>query len=222
MNRLLLSVGVGVVLAAGTASCGADRAGQPADQSTPQIVVPGKPGEESRVVQQAPRAAAGKATPADVKFMQGMIHHHAQALEMTALLRARTSRADMKLLAERIDVSQADEIKMMRAWLAARGEAAPAEHAHGAPSGATPDAVMMPGMLTKAQMDALAAAKGAAFDRLFLEGMIQHHGGALIMVQELLAAPGAAQDGEIFDFVSHVDSDQRMEINRMRSMLKGI
>jgi uncharacterized protein (DUF305 family) len=205
---------VAIVFAAtAIASCAAGTA-----VSEPAVVRPGAPGESSRV---APPGAAAKPaafqhTDADVKFMQGMIGHHAQALEMTALLYTRTTRADMKLLAERIDVSQTDEIKMMKRWLEARGLAVPSEHAHHMPG-----ATLMPGMLTAEQMARLAAAKGEAFDRLFLEGMIRHHEGAVVMVAELFAAPGAAQESEIFDFASHVDGDQRMEILRMRGMLKG-
>ena len=153
-------------------------------------------------------------TPADVRFMQGMIGHHAQALEMTALVPSRTARQDLKTLAMRIDVSQADEIKLMERWLQARGQNVPGPHAmhmHGA--------TLMPGMLTPEQMSALTAAKGAAFDRLFLEGMIQHHGGALTMVHDLFATPGAGQEADIFGFASDVDADQRAEIDRMRSML---
>ncbi len=168
----------------------------------------------------SPRPAAAPAaapvyTRADVAFMQGMIGHHAQAIEMTALLDTRTSRPEMKLLAERIDVSQTDEIKMMKRWLEARSEAVPDDHAHHSPG-----ATLMPGMLTADEMARLAAAKGADFDRLFLEAMIKHHEGALVMVAELFAAPGAAQDSEIFDFAAHVDADQRMEIARMVGLLK--
>ena len=161
-----------------------------------------------------PNAAFAKPAPADVEFMQGMIGHHAQALEMTKLLYTRTNRPEMKLLAERIDVSQADEIKMMKTWLTTRGLEAPGEHAHhtGGP--------LMPGMLTAEQMTKLGAARGDEFDRLFLEAMIFHHLGAITMVEKLLASPGAAQDSDIFDFASHVDSDQKMEISRMRALLK--
>jgi len=156
-----------------------------------------------------------QATPADVKFMQGMIGHHAQALEMTALIADRTSREEMKLLGQRISVSQADEIEMMRAWLRARRQEVPSEHAHHTHEG------MMPGMLTPEQMAELAAAKGEAFDRLFLRFMIQHHEGALTMVDELFKTPGAGQEGDINAFAADVDADQRMEIDRMRALLGG-
>jgi uncharacterized protein (DUF305 family) len=182
----------------------------------PPIVQPGAPGQAGHVVTADAAADLSRvqATAADVKFMQGMIHHHAQALDMTDLLAARTQSEDMKKLALRISLSQADEIKMMRRWLEVRGQEAPDEHAHHMPA-----APMMPGMLTPGEMNRLAAARGRDFDRLFLEGMIKHHGGALTMVQELFATPGAGQDSEIFTFASDVDADQRMEIDRMGAML---
>jgi uncharacterized protein (DUF305 family) len=179
------------------------------------IIQPGAPGEANRVItaEAASDLSQVQHTPADVVFMQGMIGHHAQALEMTALIPERTAREEMKLLGERISVSQADEIDMMRTWLRARGQEVPSEHAHHTHEG------MMPGMLTPEQMTELAAATGTEFDRLFLQGMIQHHQGALTMVDELFKTPGAGQEGDINAFAADVDSDQRMEINRMRSML---
>jgi uncharacterized protein (DUF305 family) len=185
--------------------------------AAPQIVQPGAPGKAARViaVDQATDLSRVQHTAADVKFMQGMIGHHQQAIEMTNLLKTRTASEDMKKLALRIDVSQEDEINMMKRWLEVRGQEIPSEHAmhmHGA--------TLMPGMLTQEEMDKLAAAKGVEFDRLFLEGMIKHHGGALTMVKELFATPGAGQEAEIFAFASDVDADQRAEIDRMRSMLK--
>jgi uncharacterized protein (DUF305 family) len=155
-----------------------------------------------------------RVTAADVRFMQGMIGHHAQALEMVALIEARTGREDLKLVARRIELSQADEIRMMQRWLEARGAPVPDPHAHHARG-----APLMPGMLTADEMRALAEARGAEFERLFLEGMIKHHQGALTMVEALFATPGAGQEAEIFTFASDVDADQRMEIDRMRGML---
>jgi uncharacterized protein (DUF305 family) len=179
------------------------------------ILQPGAPGQSNRVL--TPEAASDlskvQATPADVKFMQGMIGHHAQAIEMTDLIASRTSREQMKLLGQRISVSQADEMNMMRSWLKARGQEIPAEHAHHMPGG------MMPGMLTPEQMAELTAATGEAFDKLFLRYMIQHHEGALTMVDELFKTPGAGQEGDINAFAADVDSDQRMEIDRMRALL---
>jgi uncharacterized protein (DUF305 family) len=154
--------------------------------------------------------------------MQGMIGHHAQAVEMCALLASRTNRDDMRLLARRIEISQADEIRMMEEWLKSRGAAVPGEHAHHA-GGATPgESVLMPGMLTADEMRRLADARGDEFDRLFLELMIKHHAGALTMVNELFSQPGAGQESEIFAFASDVDADQRMEIERMGAMLKEL
>ena len=184
-----------------------------------QIVQPGAPGQPTRVIaaEKAADLSHVQYTPADVKFMQGMIHHHAQALDMTALVPARTSSENMRKLAMRIEVSQADEIKMMQRWLEVRGQVVPGEHAHHMPG-----APLMPGMLTPEEMDHLATAKGADFDRLFLEGMIKHHGGALTMVQDLFSTPGAGQESEVFAFASDVDADQRMEIDRMGTMLKEL
>ncbi len=185
----------------------------------PPVVQPGAPGQDSRVVS-APDVARQQEpayTDGDVRFMQGMIHHHAQALDMVELLRTRTRSEDMKKLAHRIELSQRDEIQMMREWLAARGAEVPGEHAHHAPG-----APMMPGMLSPAEMDRLAAAKGVEFDRLFLEYMIKHHAGALVMVKELFSTPGAGQEAEIFAFASDVDADQLIEIRRMDGMLKEL
>ena len=180
------------------------------------IVQPGAPGQSSREItpSQAVDYSQIRVTEADVKFMQGMIGHHEQAVEMVALMPDRTARADMKLLGQRIDVSQTDEIKMMEHWLQARGQSPPDPHAHHM-HGAT----LMPGMLTEEQMAELTAAKGAEFDRLFLRFMIQHHQGALVMVKDLFSARGAAQDSEIFAFATDVDADQSAEIQRMAAML---
>jgi uncharacterized protein (DUF305 family) len=156
-------------------------------------------------------------TKADVEFMQGMIHHHQQALEMVALIPPRTSIPVMKLLGQRIELSQQDEISMMQTWLRARGQALPDPHAMHVPG-----ARLMPGMLTADEMQALEAAKGRAFDRLFLEGMIKHHAGALKMVEDLFDTPAAGQDSDIYAFASDVVADQRMEIDRMATMLKEL
>jgi uncharacterized protein (DUF305 family) len=185
-------------------------------EAGPPIVQPGAPGESSRVIAAAEAVDLSRVqyTVADVQFMQGMISHHAQALEMTALLRSRSESEDMRKLGLRIELSQADEIDMMQGWLRTRGEEAPDVHAHHA-HGAT----LMPGMLTPEEMGRLAEAKGTAFDSLFLELMIKHHEGALIMVEDLLSQPGAAQDSDIFAFTSDITADQSMEIARMGAML---
>jgi len=185
----------------------------------PQIVQPGAPGQPTRVIDAATAADLSRIqhTAADVRFMQGMIGHHAQALEMTALLSSRTHREDMRLLAQRIEVSQADEINLMQRWLAARGQEVPAPHAHHAEG-----AALMPGMLTAEEMGRLTDATGAEFDRLFLALMIKHHEGALVMVRDLFATAAAGQEADIFAFASDVDADQRIEIARMGFMLQEL
>lgn len=157
--------------------------------------------------------AGANYTVADVRFMQGMIHHHAQALEMAAMAPTHGAGASVALLCRKIDVSQRDEIKLMSTWLADRHQSVP--------DPGDPHPMMMPGMLTDAQMAELDRARGADFDRLFLTGMIQHHRGALRMVADLFATPGAAQAGEMFRFASDVDADQRAEIKRMEAMLQA-
>ena len=192
-------------------------AGKPSTGPT-AILQPGAPGQATKTITTAQATDLSKvqATAADVKFMQGMIGHHAQAVEMVDLLNQNSTNPDMKRLGLRIKVSQDDEMNMMRKWLADRGQEIPGPHAHHMPGG------MMPGMLSDEEMAQLAAAKGKEFDRLFLRGMIKHHGGAITMVDELFNTPGAGQEGGIFAFASDVNSDQRMEIDRMGAMLREI
>ncbi len=157
--------------------------------------------------------------------MQGMIMHHSQAVEMTDLLRVRSHNKELLDLGKRISISQTDEMKFMKQWL--KDRRAPesmhdmsgmkaSDHMEHMNMGSMP---LMPGMLTAQQMMALEHARGAAFDHLFLTGMIQHHTGALVMVQDLFDTPGAGQDAVLFDFATDVDNTQRAEINIMRSML---
>ena len=191
------------------------------------IVQPGAPGASSRILSPATAVIASREPlEADTKFMQGMILHHAQAVEMTALLRTRGRDKAVQKLGERISISQTDEIKSMKQWLEDRGKAVPTEHdqmahmAHMNHQGMDMGSMaMMPGMLSAEQMKALAKASGPRFDHLFLTGMIQHHTGALIMVQELFDTPGAGQDNQLFDFATDVDSTQTAEINVMKGML---
>jgi uncharacterized protein (DUF305 family) len=183
-----------------------------------RILQPGAPGQDTRTIsaEQATDLSKVQATAADIKFMQGMIGHHAQAVEMVALIDDRTATPAMKLLGKRIQISQEDEMNMMRTYLKDRGAAIPGPHAHHEPGG------MMPGMLTPEEMTQLANARGLEFDRLFLMGMIKHHVGALTMVEELFKTPGAGQEGAIFAFASDVEADQKMEIDRMAMMLKEL
>jgi len=154
---------------------------------------------------------------ADVRFMQQMILHHSQALEMTALVPARTRRPDFLLFSERIEVSQRDEIAVMTRWLRKHNEPVAATGASGDHGKAGHG--HMPGMLSQDDLAGLGRASGAPFEQQFLTLMIRHHEGALVMVDQLFAAPGAAQNSEIFRFASDVDSDQRTEIRRMRALL---
>jgi uncharacterized protein (DUF305 family) len=191
------------------------------DAAAPVVVQPGAPGKPSRTLAPSTKGALPPRSEADVEFMQGMIMHHAQAVEMTALIVTHTENKDLRSLGARISSSQSDEIKFMQRWLAARGEAIsmampgmPEMDRSGQPM------ALMPGMLTPEQMEALRKAKGAEFDRLFLKGMIQHHGGALTMVKELFDTAGAGQDADLFDFATDADNTQRAEIKIMQSMLE--
>jgi uncharacterized protein (DUF305 family) len=164
---------------------------------------------------------------ADVEFMQGMIMHHSQAVEMTALIPSHTENKDLRSLGLRISSSQSDEIKLMQRWLAVRGEATSMAMPRKSDAADMPGMDMsghamalMPGMLTAKQMEALRNAKGAEFDRLFLTGMIQHHQGALTMVKELFDNAGAGQDAELFNFATDADNVQRAEIRLMHNLLE--
>jgi uncharacterized protein (DUF305 family) len=195
------------------------------------IVQPGAPGQKSKVLSPAAAAAPAKApVAADVSFMQGMIMHHAQAVEMTDLLRTLSKDPAMQALGKRMSISQSDEIEFMKQWLTDRG--APVEMAghmdmahmdHSDPkamAAMSHSMPLMPGMLTPKQMEALAKASGPAFDHLFLTGMIQHHTGALVMVEDLFDTPDAGQDSVLYDFATDIDNTQSAEIKIMQDMLK--
>jgi uncharacterized protein (DUF305 family) len=202
---------------------------QQADPAKPVVVQPGAPGAPSKTLPSSTRASLPPHSQADVEFMQGMIMHHEQAVEMTAMISSHTQNKDLRTLGARISSSQSDEIKFMKRWLAARGESVP----NPMPAMQDPDLQdkempgmdmgpampLMPGMLTPEQIDALRKAKGADFDHLFLVGMIQHHNGALTMVKDLFNTAGAGQDAEIFNFATDADNTQRAEIKIMQAML---
>ena len=186
----------------------------------PAVVQPGAPGMPSRSLPPNTHATAAQASPADIAFMQGMIMHHGQAVEMTALIPSHTENSVVRLLGARISSSQSDEMNFMKRWLVSRGEpVSTAMHGMSDMEMSGKQTAAMPGMLTAAQMTALRRAKGAAFDRLFLAGMIQHHGGALTMVKSLFNSPGAGQDADLFNFATDADNTQRAEINIMQHML---
>ncbi|MXX07464.1 MAG: DUF305 domain-containing protein [Gammaproteobacteria bacterium] len=182
------------------------------------IIQPGLPGQPSRQIsaEEASDLAGLQFSEADVRFMQGMISHHRQAMEMSVLVDDRSNREAVEALAERISLSQEDEISMMAGWLEDRGFEAPAADAHH-----DPDYMLMPGMLSPEEMEQLEAAEGFEFDSLFLNFMIDHHEGALVMVENLLDQPGSAQDSELYRFTTDVTSDQTSEIERMITMLSG-
>jgi uncharacterized protein (DUF305 family) len=186
----------------------------------PGIVQPGAPGQPTRTLPADTRGTLPPQAHADVDFMQGMIMHHGQAVEMTALIPSHTTNAQVRALGSRISSSQSDEMDFMQRWLAARGESTsmsmpgmPGMDMSGKPM------QPMPGMLTPQQMTELHAAHGAAFDRLFLTGMIQHHNGALTMVHDLFNTPSAGQGADIFNFATDADNTQRAEIRIMQNML---
>lgn len=210
-NRLRLASGASLaaLLLASAASVSAQEV---------TIVQPGPIGAEPRTLseEEATQLARNGYSPADVAFMQGMIVHHQQAVEMAALVEERTNTPEIIAVAGRIDASQDDEIEFMRGWLADRSE--PVEMAG---MGHTDHAGMV-GMATAEQMEALAAARGTNFDRYFLQLMVRHHQGAITMVEELHAQRGTAADPVMYEFTSEVVNDQNAEIERMNAFLASL
>lgn len=188
---------------------------------TSVVVQPGAPGQPTRILPSSTRPTVPHLSQADVAFMQGMIMHHSQAVEMAAMIPSRTENKDVQSLGAKISSSQMDEINFMKRWLLVRHEPIfmamppmPGMDMSGQPM------PPMPGMLTAKQMEALRQANGAEFDRLFLTGMIQHHNGALIMVKDLFNTAGAGQDADLFNFATDADNTQRAEIRIMQGMLE--
>jgi uncharacterized protein (DUF305 family) len=194
------------------AGCGGSKAPAEAPQPTVNVVQPGAPGEPTKRVDPAATPDSIEHTRADVEFMQGMIHHHQQAIVMTDWARERTHNAKVRLLALRMGTTQQVEIDQMWKWLEARG-VDPANHQH--------KHTAMPGMLNSRQLERLKQADGPRFDELFLRYMTMHHRGALTMVQELFDKGGGAE-AEIGAFTRHVDADQAIEIQRMQQLLTGL
>ena len=201
-----------------------------ASAQQPVIVQPGAPGQPTKTLPADTNAKLPPLSAKDVEFMQGMIMHHAQAVEMTALIASRTENKDIRKLGAKINQSQTDEINFMKRWLTFRGEITEMPMPNMSSMGgqmpnmsgmrqSTPNAHLMPGMLTPTQMEALKNAQGAEFDRSFLRGMIQHHQGALVMVKDLFATAGAGQDAELFNFATDIDTGQRGEIKIMQNLL---
>jgi uncharacterized protein (DUF305 family) len=198
---------------------------QPAAPAPVPLQQPGAPGQPSRSVT-GPTLGTGYQAPtkADIDFMTGMIMHHSQAVEMVGLMQGRTRNPQLLEMGQRISISQGDEIKFMKRWLAFYDHPVADDPMAGMAGMAGMEHMemsmpMMPGMLTPAQMEALRKAKGAEFDHLFLTGMIQHHTGALSMVKDLFQTPGAGHDPQLFDFTADVEVTQQGEIDTMKNML---
>ena len=209
-----------VTVFATCSACSPCLARQQTTHPAPAIVQPGAPGQPSHNLPPDTHATPTPTSAADISFMQGMIMHHGQAVEMCALIPSHTHSPAILDIGQRISLSQSDEMRFMQHWLTDRNQ--PTSMA----MPGMPDMMMdgspmpsMPGMLTPAQMTALRNAHGPAFDHLFLAGMIQHHGGALVMVKDLFNAPSAGQDADLFNFATDVDNTQRAEIRIMQTLL---
>jgi uncharacterized protein (DUF305 family) len=218
-QTIALALAAAAVL--GACSEDSDDEAQPSPDQKVNIVQPGAPGEPSRELspEEAEAIENPPHTEADVDFMQGMIHHHAQALVMTSMVRDRSASKNLTVLARRIEFAQETEIDVMARWLTARDEEPPTAEDHKNDHGGGGN--LMPGMVGHAELVKLAEADGRKFDRMFLEYMIRHHQGALTMVGELRAKEGGVEP-EIDSFARHVDSDQNIEINRMAGLLAQV
>lgn len=206
MRVALVVTGIAVIALSG---CTSDASQAPRADSTAPVIAPGRPGEEARTLSPEEAATAvpqASANTADITYMQDMILHHRQALDMAILAPNRAESARLKSLASRIKDSQGPEIQWMRTWLQQQGQRVPGHHA--AHDG-------MPGMATQEEMDRLAAASGPEFDRLFLELMIRHHEGAIAMSTEVLKNGAHLR---IEEFANDVGVTQLAEIRRMREM----
>jgi len=197
-----------------TSSDGDSGEAQPAGSAAPNVVQAGAPGEASRRLSEddLEEIEPPSHTKADVEFVQGMIHHHVQGVQMASYVPDRSIGSDLPLLAKRMEISQVTEIELMERWLETRSEEAHSQHGPGH------DGELMPGMLTEPELAELEAARGAGFNRLFLRRMIRHHQGALTMVRQLREANGGMQP-ELDKLIREIDADQTIEIGRMRQLL---
>ncbi len=194
----------------------------------PNAATPAPSGDDAQaarlaaIYQARADSARMNVSEADVRFMTGMIHHHAQALVMSAWAPANGASPAVRTLTSRIINAQTDEIAVMQRWLRERDRPVPAVDASGHMTGGQDHAMHMPGMLSQQQLAELERAQGRDFDRLFLTYMIQHHEGAVTMVTELFAADGAAQDEFVFKLASDIQVDQITEVARMQQMLDAM
>jgi len=198
--------------------CTSDTEPRSTSESEAPVVQLGAPGEDSRTLTPEEQESLDDApghTPDDVAFVRGMIAHHRQALRMTAMVERRADDPRIPVFAERLEVSQRDEITQLQDWLEQRGEGGAGHGGHEAHQHQR-----MPGMLTRAELARLQRARGERFDRLFLLFMIRHHEGAIMMVDDLLRAGVGGQEPAVFQIAQHVDSDQRVEIARMKRLLR--
>ncbi|WP_168218639.1 DUF305 domain-containing protein [Nocardioides eburneiflavus] len=204
-----------VVLLVGVAGCTSEAGPEPEETAAP-VVQLGAPGESGTTLspEEAESIEEPAYTDADVAFVQGMIPHHQQALEMTALVDRRADDPGLAAMAERIEVTQVAEIVQLQGWLTGRGESVSGMHAGHSDGGHG-----MPGMLTPQEMARLERASGPRFDRLFLQGMIRHHEGAVVMVEMLLTEGEGGQESEVFQLASHIGTDQQVEIAAMKRKL---
>jgi len=226
--RMMTSIAAFIMLLCFLSIAGFSQSGS----QEPVVVKPGAPGQPTVVLPSSTRPTLPIRSAKDVEFMQGMIMHHGQAVEMTALIDSRSENKELRLLGARISKSQSDEMNFMKRWLEARSEPVSPSSNSGmlmpgmsntrSASGSAVKPMLMPGMLTPQQMDALRKAKGIEFDRLFLTGMIQHHTGALVMVKDLFDTAGAGQNADLFNFATDVDTGQRAEIRIMQEMLSTL
>jgi uncharacterized protein (DUF305 family) len=217
-RSLALSFAAAALLAA--CSSDSDDGAEPSRDQQVNVVQGAAPGEPSRRIsrEELEQVESPSHTKADVDFMQGMIHHHAQALVMTSMVRDRAASRNLAVLASRIEAAQEAEIETMERYLTTRDEETPDAEDHKKNHGGRG---LMPGMVGHDELAKLAAAEGREFDRMFLEYMIRHHQGALTMVGQLRAKGGGVEP-ESDLFARHVDSDQNIEINRMAGLLAQV
>ncbi len=215
-TRRTWRTGIGMTAALLALACASAGSKPPAERSPSQPAA----GANAQPPTWIAKMDSGRArfSPADVEFMQGMIHHHAQAILMSGRAATHDASPAVRELSARIIVAQRDEIAFMQRWLREHQQEVPdADTSHFTMAGM--DMKLMPGMLTPEQLKFLDEARGKEFDRAFMEFMILHHQGAISMVQKLFASEGATQNEYVFRFASDVDADQNAEIERMRRML---